>query len=507
MKLIQDNPYRITGILANSSEKELQKQKSKITKYASIGKQIDSEYDFSFFRNIDRSESSISKAFSGIEQNQDKVSNSLFWFVKTNAFDETALNHLIKGDKEKAIEILEKVTIGKEVNSKNYSCFNNIGTLKLLSEFKEEIKEGIEAKIKLIESPNFVDFVHTVADQTYTIDNQKQAEKFVDDILRQIKNKYSSAEILNLFSNCNGNTQKYLSQKFTEEPLHKIENQIENTKNKRKANKNDAYELGLKLFVNCKDDLATLKSLLGTSDLKYKMIADNLAKEVMQCGIDYFKEWQDEKDPTEEGLELLHLAKSITIGSQTLERINSNIDGIEEFRYKEISHAIELLQSIKDAYESNKAKITAQVMSMPLGYNQSINWQKVNQMIEESIDWNKVVELILKVIPIKNIEKIKLITDTTKLNKFKSLSDFVISKLKYSQINQVKYLCYWKTEDTISNVEFTVKSLPSWAKWAGGIAALLLVIGLIWGEEGLEVVFSIATFLGILFVIGWLKNL
>ena len=32
MKLIQDNPYRIAGILANSSEKELQKQKSKITK-------------------------------------------------------------------------------------------------------------------------------------------------------------------------------------------------------------------------------------------------------------------------------------------------------------------------------------------------------------------------------------------------------------------------------------------------------------------------------------------
>jgi len=31
MKLIQDNPYRIAGILTNPSEKELQKQKSKIT--------------------------------------------------------------------------------------------------------------------------------------------------------------------------------------------------------------------------------------------------------------------------------------------------------------------------------------------------------------------------------------------------------------------------------------------------------------------------------------------
>ena len=107
MKLIQDNPYRIAGILANSSEKELQKQKSKITKYASIGKQVDSELDFPFFGNVDRSESSITKAFSGIEQNQDKVSHSLFWFIKANTFDETAINYLINGDKEKAVEAMK----------------------------------------------------------------------------------------------------------------------------------------------------------------------------------------------------------------------------------------------------------------------------------------------------------------------------------------------------------------------------------------------------------------
>ena len=293
MKLIQDNPYRIAGILANSSEKELQKQKSKITKYASIGKQVDSELDFPFFGNVDRSESSITKAFSGIEQNQDKVSHSLFWFLKANTFDETAINYLINGDKEKAVEIWDKVTNGKEVTSKNFSCFNNIGTLKLLSNSKDEIKEGLEAKIKLIESPNFADFVHTVADQTYTIDNQKQAEKFVDDLLKQFKGKYSSSDTLKLFSNCNGTTQKYLSQKFTEEPIHKIESQIETCKKKRKENKGNAYEFGLKLYTNTKDELALLKSILGTSDLKYKALADQLANEIMQCGIDYFNESQE----------------------------------------------------------------------------------------------------------------------------------------------------------------------------------------------------------------------
>ncbi len=372
MKLIQDNPYRIAGILSNANARELERQKAKITRYASIGKQVDSELDFPFLGNIDRSESSITKAFSGIEQNQDKVSHSLFWFLKANTFDETAINYLINGDKDKAVEIWDKVTNGKEVTSKNFSCFNNIGTLKLLSNSKDEIKEGLEAKIKLIESTQFANFVHTVADQTYTIDNQKQAEKFVDDVLKQFKGRYSSSDTLKLFSNCNGTTQKYLSQKLTEEPLHKIESQIESTKNKRKANKSGAYELGLKLFVNCKDDLATLKALLGTSDLKYKMIADNLAKEVMQCGIDYFQEWKESKNPSEEGLKLLKYAQSIAVGSQTKDRIKENIEGMQEWaetapikddlnfitnKLKNFQNAVDSIENAKSLVSSCKSKL------------------------------------------------------------------------------------------------------------------------------------------------------
>ncbi len=149
MNLIQNNPYRIAGVLANVSAKELQTQKSKMTKYASIGRKIDSEYDFQGFGEINRTEKDITKAFSDIEQNADKVNHSLFWFIKANTFDETALNYLIEGNNQKAAEIWGKVTKGKEVTSKNYSSFNNIGTLKLLQDTIDEIKEGIESKMKL----------------------------------------------------------------------------------------------------------------------------------------------------------------------------------------------------------------------------------------------------------------------------------------------------------------------------------------------------------------------
>lgn len=449
MKLIQDNPYRIAGILANSSEKELQKQKSKITKYASIGKQVDSEFDFPFFGNVDRSENSIAKAFAGIEQNQDKVSHSLFWFLKTNTFDETALNYLINGDKEKAVEIWDKVTNGKEVTSKNFSCFNNIGTLKLLSESQQEIKEGIEAKIKLIDSTSFADFVHTVADQTYTIDNQKQTEKFVDDILKQFKVKYSSSDTLKFFSNCSGATQKYLSQKFTEEPLHKIESKIDTCKKKRKENKGNAYEFGLKLYTETKDDLALLKSILGTSDLKYKALADQLANEIMQCGIDYFNESQENNSRDnylESSQKLTKLADSIAVGKMAKDRAKDSLATLEDMKDREINTAIAILSSIKSAYDNAISEIDAQVlqMTMRMSYNQTINYSKVEKMKEECLNWNKVVEVVSEGISINDVEIIQRCSNQAKVSEYKSLVDFLITKLGPIQINQIKHICYWK---------------------------------------------------------------
>jgi hypothetical protein len=331
MKLIQNNPYRIAGILSNATERELQKQKTRIKAYSRVGKEIKSDFDFNILGGVTRTEDSIGKAFSSIEQNKDKVNYSLFWFLNANPFDNTALEYLKNGDEEKAVEIWEKVTLNKEVDSKFFSAFNNLGTYKLLSNSEIEIKQGVDAKIKLIESDYFENFVHSVADETFTIDNKKQVQELVDELLIQFKNQYSSSEILQLFSNCNGTTQKHLSQKFTEEPIHNIESEIESAKSKRKDNNSEAYEFGVKLYTNCKEDLSLLKSLLGVSDLKYKIVADQLANEIMQCGIDYFKEWQDTNDPSEKGLELLKYAKSISVGSQTKDRVDSNLEGLQEW--------------------------------------------------------------------------------------------------------------------------------------------------------------------------------
>ena len=416
MKSVINNPYRIAGILANSSEKDILKQKSKVKRFSEVGKEISSEYDFPFLSSLQRSSTTIDKAFSDIEQNQNKVFYSLFWFLNLNPIDNTAIQHLISGNKEKASEIWEKLSNEKEVNSKNYSAFNNISTLYLSGHSKEDLKRGITTKIKLIESENFKDFVHTVADETFSIDIPKQIELLIDELLTQFKGKYSTSETMELFSNCNGTTQKYLSKKFTEEPVHKIETQIEQCNKKRINYRSNAHKFGTDLYSNTKGELALLKSIVGNANLQYKMLADNIAKEILQCSVDYFNESQEQEKSgnyLEEAMKLAKLAESVAINDATKNKVKENISTLEGMKDRELSQIVEVLKSVKQMYEDNERKINQEVRELEqndvlikLG-RKSINWDAVKDNIRNSINWQNVNELLVDILSDNNLTKIK----------------------------------------------------------------------------------------------------
>jgi hypothetical protein len=465
MKTIINNPYRVAGILANSSEKDVLKQKSKIKRFSEVGKEISSEYDFPFLTSLQRSSAIIDKAFSDIEQNQNKVFYSLFWFLNINPIDNTAIQHLISGNKEKASEIWEKLSNEKEVNSKNYSAFNNISTLYLLAHSKEDLKRGISTKIKLIESENFKDFVHTVADETFSIDIPKQIELLIDELLTQFKNKYSTSEIMELFSNCNGTTQKYLSKRFTEEPIHKIETQIKQCTKKRTKDKINSYKCATDLYSNTKSELTLLKSIVGNTNLQYKMLADNLAKEILQCSVDYFNESQQQEKSNnylEEAMKLAKLAENIAVNDATKNKVKENISTLEGMKERELNQAISILNSIKIAYEKAINEIDVQIakMRMTMSYNQTINYSKIDKMKADCLNWDKVVELVSDGIPVRDIIKIQSCTNQTKINEYKELVNFLFSKLGPFQINKVKHICYWK-DVTAEQVKSTAKQVGS----------------------------------------------
>ncbi|MFN4763697.1 hypothetical protein ACKGJN_11275 [Gillisia sp. Q332] len=331
MDLIHYNPYRTAGVYSNATTKEIQKNKSKITSYANIGKDLRFGTDFNFLRVLKRDTPTADKAFAQLQQNQDKLKHSLFWFINSGSFDSTALEYLENGNKEKAIEIWKKVTDGKEVTAKNFSYFSNLGTLNLASSFLSEIQVGIAAKVKLIESGNFPLFAQLVTDDTYLIDQKLQSKQFIDEILLQFQQKYSGSEAISLFSLCNGSIQKYLTGKLAEEPLHFINNKIETTKRKRKLDEKESYQYGLLLYRTTKTTITELKKIIGVNDLRFKSSADSLSKEILQCGIDYFQEYKAITDPSTKSLELIKYAGFMAVGSQIKERIHDNKKTIEDW--------------------------------------------------------------------------------------------------------------------------------------------------------------------------------
>ncbi|MCD9854565.1 hypothetical protein LUD75_07595 [Epilithonimonas sp. JDS] len=465
MNFITHNPYRIIGITANASAREIQARKGKIQAYAKVGKQITSEFDFSFLQSIKRDSIILEKAVSDIEQNQNKVIHSLFWFTNSNPVDNTAIQYLVGGQRFKAIEIWGKLTQNKEINSKNFSAFNNIGTLYLLEENKEKIKHGITSKIKLIESESFIDFVHSVADETFSIDKNKQIETLINQLLIQFKNKYSISETMELFSSCNGNIQKYLSKKFTEGPIHKIEIHIEQTKNKRSKKKIDSFRFGRELYDNTKSDLTLLKSILGNTNLQYKILADNIAKELLQCSVDYFNESQALKKSNnylEDSLKISKWAESVAVSEATKSKVREDIKTIEGMKDKELNQAIAILSSIKFAYEKAITEIDVQVakMRITMSFNQSINYSKIDNMKAKCLNWDKVVELVSNGINANDANIIQRSSNQTKINEYKELVNFLFSKLGPFQINKLKHLCYWK-DVTPQQAKSTAKQVGS----------------------------------------------
>jgi hypothetical protein len=518
MNAVLNNPYRIVGLLVGASAKEQTKQISRLTKYLEADQNPQEDYFFPSLGHFNRTIEHVNEAASKLNLDSDKMGAALFWFYNGNSItDEPAFDAIKEGDLDQVISIWSKLTTNGEVSKRNASAYHNLGTLYLSGILEGTntneaiLEQGISLKLKFLESDFAKDFKALAADETFKTSKKELQLSFLKQVQSEIEKTGSvtSNGFLDILKRQEFLAKEDFLKGFIQKPIEKIEREIESARNRRKASKSEAAKAGQQLFNSTENDLKQLKVMVGEDDIKLGSISDKLANEILQCSIDYFNESQ-EKESSENYLETaLHLAKQaerVAFGKLTKDRIKDSIETLSRMKDKELNSALELLRSVKNAYETNKAKITAEVHAMPLGFNQTINWSKVNQMIEKSVDWDKVVDLILKTITHKNVEKIKIMANSTQLNEFKNLVDFVIGKLSFLQVNKVKYICYWKTENKVANAELTLKSLPLWAKWCLGIIVFLILVGLIWGEEGIEVVFSIATVLGILVLIGWMKS-
>ena len=449
MNEITQNPYRILGILADAGAKERTNRIKRLKQYIDAEQEPpQDDYSFPVLGKLSRTIHSVTTAESKLNLDHDKMLAALFWFYKGNDItDEPAFDALKSGDKLSAIDIWSKLVIDKEITAKNASAFHNLSVYLLCTEKPdfELMGRAIEYQLIFLESDSVQDFKSLVTDETYKITKKDLQLLFLNQLLTEIETHKTLTlnhffKIINDISfSAKEDFIKNVSQKF----VSKITAEIETARRQRAANKSNAATAGENLYKQTVNNLTHLKSIVGIQNFAYSTIADKVANEVLQCGIDYFNDSQEKEldnDYHKIAGKLLFFAEVIACGNQIMERIKTNINTMKEMKDREIQQAIELLKSIKNAYETNRSQVyqEAQFQKKSLKFGQFIDWEKVDKIIENSIDWSKVIISVRQVISPQNVEKIKKCKNSSKIKEYRELVDFLISKL----VNANKYYTF-----------------------------------------------------------------
>jgi hypothetical protein len=526
MNLIQNNPFRVTGLLVGATAREQERQIKRLRQYIEAEQEPDDDFSFPVLGELDRSLDNLNDAASKLNLDSDKMGAALFWFYNGNSIiDEPAFEELKDGNISKAEAIWKKLTYNSEgeileVTKRNASAFQNLSTL-FLNQFSID-EETLQLKLLLLESDFFIDLKNKATDGTYNISKKELQILFLNSLLQD--ESVEMSEFIDAISKIEFLAKEDFLKSFVQKPIEEIEKQIENAKNQRKSNTAEGVKIGNLLFNNTFKKLKEIETILGETNLKYTNIADKVANEILQCSIDYFNDSQENDSNTdyvETAMKLAKKAESLAVGKLTKDRVTENLKTLEEIKDRELSQAINVLQSIKAAYEEACRQIDKQVDELQyrtLGntkipkINVSINWLKVEEMKWNCLAWDKVAELILEAIPLRNIEKIKHTSNATKIDEYKSLVNFILSIISYSYKNKIAYINYWETPITpstsarsktksnssSSNSQSNFEFAPN-AWWIIGLIGFFVAIS--FGGIGGAMVFSV-----IAAAIGYLVN-
>ena len=109
LESISLNPYRVMGVFASSSKKEIVANIARIKANLRVGKQVSFDTDFTqILPSIIRNSDILQEAESSISLPEGQIRCAQFWFIQQNEFDKIAISNLIVGNVSQAISIWEK---------------------------------------------------------------------------------------------------------------------------------------------------------------------------------------------------------------------------------------------------------------------------------------------------------------------------------------------------------------------------------------------------------------
>ena len=391
---ISQNPYRILGVLSNSPLKERVGNQNRLTAFAKIGKEVAFPNDFAtiFTDKPVRTPDSIAAANTAINLDKDQLKYALFWFISGSPMDDIALKHLQAGNREKAEEIFQK--------KETFSSLINSGVLALI---EGNTATGLNNISKVIHNSAYrAELLQALGIANLQLSEDDLAELVIAELLKEVPAS-------KLLSACTNATDRAIvSKSALDEPISAINSAIAVAKNADTKNPEASLAAGTKLMNSTKAPLKAVKDIAGVSSHQYQMVADNVAKQVLQCGINYYNNAPDsDVESPRKAMVLQSYALSIAVGQLTKDRCKENYDilkqavdnmppaevAIETRKVKEelrkfcqlpdkISHSVTLLNSTKPLLQTIKSKLGA-TNSFYLSLSTQVVGNALHNIIEE----------------------------------------------------------------------------------------------------------------------------
>jgi hypothetical protein len=382
MQIIKNNPYRTIGLLAGASLKDQTRQANRLKQYVEAEQDVTDDFRFPVLGNVNRTINSISNAVSKLNLNNDRMNAALFWFYNGSHIDEASFDSLKDNNLQEAINIWERRIASGEVSHSNHSAFQNLSTLKLLSSFNNGtinptfLEEGISLKLKFLESDFIIEFKEKITDETYKVNKKELQLYFLNQVQSEVEKSdgFSSQLFLEIINRQSFSAKEEFLSKFIQKPIEQIEKMIETSKRTRKK-KEDVIIAGDTLYKEAKPLLGTLKSAIGTSNLKFQTISDKVSDEILQCGIQLFNDYRDHDtyDPGEPAMEFFKKAKRFAIGKIAKQRYEENSNSLQEWIDDKPNRDIEKKIGKDIEFIVDKLNLTASTLKekgkYPKGYN------------------------------------------------------------------------------------------------------------------------------------------
>ncbi len=380
MELILNNPFRVLGLAATASSRDIVKRISDLETFAELGKQKSYPTDFPHFGALNRSIDSIKDAARKIEQAEGKLFHSFFWFRSNDSVDELAFESLATSNSDAALSIWNKVLSRKSTNK--YSWHLNRALL-LLTKSIEPDDDSEESFDKDAFDSALEDFSVVIGDLLdesirdvlgagdTRIDRQAIKKKIVDEFITMtlsISHKPYGTNAVGIINSCGSfpeDARDYILSKVANPIVEQIQKIIQKSAQLRE---DDSQLTALKKgngLTKAGKLVNELHAALSENNPKFQSIANEFADELCSCAVKAINDYED----TELASKFIEWANKSSSFSRIRSRIEENKEIIDRRvkgeKEEEIFSGIDQMLK-KELFNLSSAENTLDAMKIEL---------------------------------------------------------------------------------------------------------------------------------------------